>query len=235
MTATMCAWCGAHSNMTPVSIPVAGSATAAERYKWVQAAFRCNHCRKLSIGSTAVGRNDVVPTQIDSAWWAEKTLHWTPESIGGREFPDVPEHIAQAADEAFKCRSIGALRSAILLARAVIEATCKHHNVVKGQLAAKIEEMTSRGHIRTHTKEAAHELRHLGNDMAHGDFVSTVDADDADAVLTVMAEILDEVYQGRARVKRMREKRLVDQTNRTDDRGASVKTGARFSRESREQ
>jgi hypothetical protein len=43
--------------------------------------------------------------------------------------------------------------------------------------------------------------------MAHGDFVDPVDADDADAVLEVMAEILNEVYQGPARVNRMRDKR----------------------------
>lgn len=61
--------------------------------------------------------------------------------------------------------------------------------------------------IRPHTQEAAHELRFLGNDMAHGDFVDPVDAEDADEVLEVMSEILNEVYQGPARIHRMRAKR----------------------------
>lgn len=132
-----------------------------------------------------------------------------PESVGGREFPDVPTHVASAGDEAFRCRSIGANRAAILLARSVIEATCKDHDIEKGTLAAKIDAMTTKGYIRGFTQEAAHELRHLGNGMAHGDFVEDVDGDDANAVLEVMAEILNEVYQGPARVSRMREKRQV--------------------------
>ncbi|MHA7290439.1 DUF4145 domain-containing protein [Arthrobacter sp. MDT3-24] len=143
---------------------------------------------------------------MPESWW-DFPLRWTPEQIGGREFPDVPAHIASAADEAFRCRSIGSLRAAIVMARSAIEATCKHHGVTKGQLAAKIDEMTAKDHIRSFTQDAAHELRHLGNDMAHGDFVEEVDADDADAVLVVLGEILYEVYQGPARSGRMKAKR----------------------------
>ncbi|WP_224049612.1 DUF4145 domain-containing protein [Arthrobacter sp. NicSoilB4] len=127
--------------------------------------------------------------------------------MNGKNFPDVPEHIASAADEAYRCRSINALRGAILLARGVVEATAKERGIDKGMLHAKIEALHAEGDIRGFTKEAAHELRYLGNDMAHGDFVNDVDADDADEVLDVMTEILSEVYQGPARVNRMKTKR----------------------------
>lgn len=208
MTATTCAWCKALANMTPVSVPQTGRIEGNATYKWVQGAFRCNNCSKLSVGSTAIGLHDSTPSTIDTAWWRSKgSLHWTPEEVGGREFADVPQHIASAADEAYRSRSIKAFRAGILMARSVIEATCKDKGVAKGQLAAKIDEMTVKGLIRPFTQDAAHELRHLGNDMAHGDFVDDVDADDADAVLEVMAEILNEVYQGPARVGRMRAKR----------------------------
>jgi hypothetical protein len=176
--------------------------------EWVQSAFRCDNCHKLSIATTAIGADRAVPTGIEPRWWAEqKYLHWTPEKVGGKDFPDVPDHIASAADEAFRCRSIDLYRSAILMARSVIEATCKDKGVTKGQLASKIDAMTEQQYIRPFTQEAAHELRYLGNDMAHGDFVDPVDDDDADAVLEVMAEILNEVYQGPARVNKMRAKR----------------------------
>lgn len=230
MTATVCAWCKAHSNMTPLTRPhvVSGAQGA---YQAVQSAFSCNNCQKLSIGSTVVPLNARIPSAVDYTWWDDKKLlRWTPEKVGGREFPDVPQHVAGAADEAFRCRNIDALRSAILLARSVIEATCKDHGVTKGSLAQKIDEMTGKGLIRPFTQDAAHELRYLGNDMAHGDFVDEVDADDAEAVLEVMAEILNEVYQGPARVRRMKAKRTATGNGAIDAPNMpAVRSGAEFS------
>jgi hypothetical protein len=68
----------------------------------------------------------------------------------------------------------------------------------------KIEELYSQGFIREHVKDAAHEIRHLGNEMAHGDFTSPVTSEEADLTLILMSEILDEVYQSPARVARAR-------------------------------
>lgn len=95
----------------------------------------------------------------------------------------------------------------MMTARSVIEATCKDKGVIKGVFSVKIDEMASKNLTRSFTQDEAHELRFLGNDVAHGDFVEEVDADDADAVLDVMSEILNEVYQRPARAGRMRAKR----------------------------
>lgn len=191
--------------MTQISLPTEGD--AGRHMRWVQAAFSCAHCRRISVAGTIAAQDQATPSSIPTQWWDNKPLTWTPEKIGGREFPDVPDHIASAADEAFRCWSINGLRSSILLSRAVIEATCKDKGVTKGQLKTKIDDMHAKGFIRSFTQEAAHELRYLGNDMAHGDFVDEVDHDDAEAVLDVMAEILNEVYQGPARSMRMMIKR----------------------------
>ena len=40
-----------------------------------------------------------------------------PKTVGGKSFPDVPEHIAEAANEAYRCHSIQAYRAAALPAR----------------------------------------------------------------------------------------------------------------------
>jgi hypothetical protein len=56
--------------------------------------------------------------------------------------------------------------------------------------------------IRPHVRDGAHQVRLFGNDMAHGDFVRDVSPEDADLVLTLMSEVLDDVYQSPARVKR---------------------------------
>ena len=120
---------------------------------------------------------------------------WLPQSAAGREFPDVPDHIAAAADEAYRCQSIAAHRAAGALARAVIEATCKDKKITKGDLATKIDKLASDGHIRDSIQAAAHEVRHFGNDMAHGDFVDPVTAEEAGEALELMSMVLREVYQ----------------------------------------
>lgn len=206
MAATTCAWCHAYTTMVPVTGGFVGSTTSGS--KLVEAAFRCTNCARMTIGTTRVAGNHPNPAGGDDNWWNEvELISWTPHSVGGKEFPDVPEHVGTAADEAYRCRSINALRAAIMMARSVIEATCKDKAVTRGNLASKIDQMTEQGFIRSFTQQEAHELRYLGNDMAHGDFVDDVATVDADSVLEVMTEILSEVYQGPARMNRMRERR----------------------------
>lgn len=207
MTATVCAWCEVTTAMTVHGrVQIQASAPYAQS-AWVQQTFACNHCRKLSIASATFNPQNTVVQGDSNTWWDAMNIVWTPVHAAGKAFEDVPLHIASAADEAYQCRSIGGLRSAILLARSVIEATAKDCGISKGSLASKIDDLQAGQHIRPNTQTAAHELRFLGNDMAHGDFVEAVDMDDAEAVLDVMSEILNEVYQGPARVARMQAKR----------------------------
>ncbi|MBU5868948.1 DUF4145 domain-containing protein, partial [Vibrio cholerae O1] len=63
-------------------------------------------------------------------------------------------------------------RGAVILARAVIEATAKDKGITNGNLYAKIDQLHISGLIREHIKEAAHEVRLGGNDVAHGDILS---------------------------------------------------------------
>lgn len=137
-----------------------------------------------------------------------KTIRIEPAYIKGQKFPDVPAQISAAAAEAHKSASIGNRMSAILMARTVIEATAKDKGITKGMLQAKIEAMLKEGLLRQHIKESADEIRHFGNDMAHGDIGKPVDDDDVAEVLALMDEVLNEVYQSHARLAKVREKRL---------------------------
>jgi hypothetical protein len=132
---------------------------------------------------------------------------WLPAKAVGQEFDDVPQHIAAAAKEAHECADVRAWRAAVLLARAVIEATAKQKDILEGSLLAKIDTLHEKSLIREHIKDGAHEIRLLGNEMAHGDFVEAVTAEDAEFVLTLMGELLEEVFQSPARVQRRREAR----------------------------
>jgi len=179
---------------------------------YMSAAYKCPNCLRLSVASE--WRNDMSSgnavyehsAAADEATWRDPK--WLPRYAEVKEFPDVPQHIASAASEATLCLSVGAYRAVGALARAVVEATAKDKEAAGGNLAARIDALHAASHVRTHTKEQAHEIRHFGNDMAHGDFVDEVAKEDAEEVIGLMVEVLDEVYQSPARLQRRREARL---------------------------
>ena len=71
----------------------------------------------------------------------------------------MPKHIGAAASEAHECQSIGAHRAAVMLARAVIEATAKDKGITKGTLFDKIEKMHEHGLVSELVRDQAHEVR----------------------------------------------------------------------------
>jgi hypothetical protein len=162
--------------------------------------FRCDNCDALNIAIA----HKWVEGRDPLAWLASKRYQeWQPQPVEEEpdwDFPDVPVDIAAAASEAYACCYRDANRAAVLMARAVIEATAKNKGIKKGTLLDKIDALSHL--IRPHVLEGAHEVRLLGNEMAHGDFVRRVSDEDAKLVLTLMSEVLDDVYQSPARVAR---------------------------------
>lgn len=166
--------------------------------------LRCDGCGALNI---AIARR-WSGTQDPLAWLAgKKNAEWKPQPFRPlvvKTFPDVPAEIAQAASEAHRCMQVSG-RAAVLMARSVIEATAKDKGVTRGSLIEKIDAL---GHlVRPHVRDGAHEIRLLGNDMAHGDFAQDVSREDANLVLTLMNEVLDDVYQSPARVQQAQQAR----------------------------
>ncbi|VXA93228.1 hypothetical protein CITRIK5_100115 [Citricoccus sp. K5] len=96
----------------------------------------------------------------------------------------------------------------------MIEASAKEKGITSGRLVQKIDAMRAADLIREDTKDAAHEIREFGNDMAHGDIAVQVNAEDAAEILALMDEILQEVFQGPARTARVRQRR-VERENQT--------------------
>jgi len=169
----------------------------------VMGAYRCDGCGWHSIGFSGVQvtySEDTPSKQENYEALTTNVLEWHPEYPKRRSFPHVPKHIASAASEAFECHSIGAHRAAGSMARSVIEATAKDKGITKGNLQSKIDEMEKQSLVRPLIKDAAHEVRHLGNDIAHGDFIDPVTKEETAEVLELMAEILNEVYQAPAKI-----------------------------------
>lgn len=169
-------------------------------WKRFQAALRCDGCETLSIGFTVKQSDGQLTAGLLHWLGSEAQYTWEPKRSSGKEFPDVPQHIADAASEAHVCQSVGAHRAAGAMARAVVEATAKEKGITSGTLIKKIDEMNAQRIVAPHVAEAAHEIRHFGNDMAHGDFIDPVTAEDADEVLAMMDQILDDVFQSPARI-----------------------------------
>ncbi|MFP3460067.1 DUF4145 domain-containing protein [Arthrobacter globiformis] len=201
MAVNKCGWCGNSTHMT-----VFGNGRVAEgtgsRAWLIETPFSCDQCLRLSVGS---GEFDVQPTtasmeSMKNFWNNQQPQKWHPTFVEGQVFSDVPQHIAEAAGEAHKSFSIGNLKSTILMARTVVEATAKNKEITSGTLFHKIDALAAANIIQDFTKTTAHAIRSFGNDMAHGDIELPVDQEDANMVLEFMDALLAEVFQNPAKL-----------------------------------
>lgn len=207
MASTTCGYCGRLTHMTILD----GRSTSktlylqgAEFHRWIiDAAFYCDACGRLSVATGLVEHhpgND--PRQLDVELDASQSVRWEPKAVDRVEFPDVPERIAPIAAEAHACASIGARTAAIIVARAVLEASAKHLGTDGNNLSAYINALGDSGLLLPAIVEAAHEIRFFGNDMAHGDFAEDVSDEDVDEVLGIMDDVLDALFTQPARTRR---------------------------------
>lgn len=207
MASRVCYFCKSYSHMTLVEGTIQAAQRQSARDWTYEAVFTCDNCKHMSIG--------LDQARLYPSGWTESVAMgpgevdlWLPLRGVGKTYRDVPEHIAAAASEAHTCQSVGAHRGAVILARAVTEAVAKDKGVTTGTLAAKIDELVKLDVIRQSMSDAAHEIRHIGNDMAHGDFVEEVESEESEETLTFMDRLLREVYQDPAETARAKATRV---------------------------
>lgn len=184
--------------------------------------FKCDECGSASMGVTELTHGYNTDSGVRRVLDADRArLVWHPTVASEKNYEDVPGDIAQAASEAHRCYSIGAYRATLILARAVVEAAAKAKGVTTGSLYSKIEALHENGIIREVIKDAAHDVRDSGNEMAHGDFVTQVSEVEAEEILFLMGKVLDDVFQTPAMTARRRAAKLSRATD-----GASVDDSA---------
>lgn len=209
MAVFTCGHCGDKSHHTPFGLGLIREAKDEYGTDFIacEQALRCDACGRLTVALAVDEHIHPYMGGVGPKWddyWNEVGVHeWAPKWVTGQEFPDVPDSIAEAASEVHRVLSINAIRSAVLLARSVIEATCKDKKVTEGSLAAKIKSMLEAGHVTPFTAKVADTIRAFGNDMAHGDFLDDLDAEDAKEVVNFMDEFLLQIYQMNARLERL--------------------------------
>ncbi|MCW2873421.1 MAG: hypothetical protein JWL99_4741 [Streptomyces oryziradicis] len=180
------------------------SATPKDWYTIHQACL-CDHCGGLNV---AVGKVGGLRNETDDLSDA-LVQRWVPDAVQPVEYEHVPKAISSVASEAHGCRSAGHLRGAVALARSVVESTAKAKGITSGSLDKKIDQTFENGLIREHVKEAAHEVRFGGNEVAHGDLIAQpLSVEDATEILGLMDEILEEVFESPGRVAERKRKRL---------------------------
>lgn len=186
---------------------------------WLIAA-RCDACFRPNIAEFEVDGSSVASNESSQKAFSTgvfdaddhpklQRIDWQPKNVVVKAVEDVPEGIDEAAGEAIATLAIGAYKASVLMCRAVIEATAKAHEINKGSLYEKITKLEEKRVITPATADAAHEVRHIGNDMAHGDFATTsVTEAEASEVVEITEAMLAEVYQRPARIARMKQRRL---------------------------
>lgn len=185
-----CGWCRHKTVMLPLKDTTSlndGPPYSGDRPGWQ--GFRCSGCDAPSF---AFGFFEVAGGNIQ----AFLPQHWYPRGPLVRGYPtSVPEPIAKVAVEAHGCLSVEHHQGALMCARAVIEASAKAKGITSGVLEKKIDALFAGGFIYEHVKEAAHEIRHVGNEAAHGDLVDDpISSEEANAVLELMDMVLDGVF-----------------------------------------
>jgi hypothetical protein len=237
MANSTCGWCKNIAHMTPLL----KEPLVAERSHFMyggtssqfiaDAAYICDSCGRLSVVTWTTSSHPLT-YQASAEPGPYDNAIWSPAPGDFKEFPDVPSPIDSAASEAWRCHAVGAYRGALVVARAVVEASAKFQGANGRDLAKKIEDLAAQGLIRQAMKEAAHEVRHWGNDVAHGDLdvpresaseqdyreaaeemTATVTREEAEEILVLMDDLLAELFQGPARTQRAREAREARKTS----------------------
>lgn len=217
MLSGTCAFCGNQTHFTARAARVDGSRLNPHSgyvYR-LEVAATCDACHRFNTayGITAdVSRtldNGQILTGSPAVTEAEamKITSWAPPAMLPVDMSFIPDGVAGFFKESHDVFSVGAYRAVLLLVRSVIEATAKEQGIDSGSLVQKINKLHDEGHIRRGTKEMAHALRILGNDMAHGDIGEVPTDEDAADALTIARFVLDDVYVADARRADMMERR----------------------------
>lgn len=222
----LCAFCGNQTHFTARIGRVAavrrrpfnGSAARQELRHSFEVAATCDACHRFNVasGSTAwtleaEGSKGQILDALNASKRGESMTieKWSPPPLRPVDVSFIPPGVAGFLQEAHDAASIGAYRAVLLLVRSTIEATARDKGVSDGSLVQKINALHAAQHLRTGTKDMAHALRILGNDMAHGEINQVPTQEDADDALIIARFVLDDVYVADARRIDMLERRSV--------------------------
>ena len=144
---------------------------------------------------------------------ANLPLQWIPSQAEDHRFSEVPENVAAAANEAFRCFSIQAYRASVIMARSVLEgiANTKISEPLKTgangkkydkNLKEKIKDMVKEDIITRKLGEMASAIKDVGNSSTHNIFEKITKTDAANT-LTFLELVIQQVYTQEAQLQQL--------------------------------
>ena len=144
---------------------------------------------------------------------ANLPLQWIPSQAEDHRFSEVPENVAAAANEAFRCFSIQAYRASVIMARSVLEGianekiSASYKMNSKGEkcdktLKEKIKDMVKEDIITRKLGEKASAIKDVGNSSTHNIFEKITKTDAANT-LTFLELVIQQVYTQEAQLQQL--------------------------------
>ena len=203
MATTTCGWCGRDVHMTQLAKhPNARRTDWGDNYV-SDAAYKCDNCGRYSVVSWYSTYDPTESYRSGEPEDYDRSVAWSPPHVTRPEYADVPEHIANASREAWLCYAHGATVAACAVARSVIEAAAKAHDVTVRGIEPKIDALKEKGLIWGDLIDSAHLVRQFGNDAAHGDILEPASQHETRDVLDIVDELLHQLFTSPARSKRL--------------------------------
>lgn len=165
--------------------------------KFLYVIFVCDECGYPSLAKC---RRD----EEESRFSLSEPLEWIPSKAEDHQFSDVPESVADAANEAYKCFSVQAYRASVIMARSVLEGIAnekisepfkirKNGEKYDKTLKEKINDMVTEGVISRGLGDKAAVITEMGNSSTHNVFEEITESDAA-GTLNFLELVIQEVY-----------------------------------------
>ena len=207
---TKCAFCDSMSVMEAVS----GKSLKRGKDSLYLGVFTCHHCDFFMMALGVLPEIAIVRTGRPSDWLKglEESkergyLEWYPADVADVEYEGLPPNIARAASEAHVSLRNGQLIAAAITTRATLEAIVKAQGASGKTLEAKVDDLHASHKIHQLLKDQAHAIRHVGNEMAHGDFATFPDEEEVEHIIEFMDALIDTHYVQPARLQAAQDKR----------------------------
>jgi hypothetical protein len=189
----LCPWC----SVATETIAKAHTYDRMHAYLLVQCAQRGSCGRSCLVmvrhsGSVAPGQSVVSPVPVAGTTYPSRQVMYAPEG--------VDPSIAADFTEALRCREQGFLFASALVARRVLQTTARSIVGKMKDLYTEIEAIPL-DRISKALRDAAHEVRFLGNAAAHA---GTVTEADVDELLAFTDAYLDHLFVLPAKVARVK-------------------------------
>lgn len=177
--------------------------------EYIYVIYVCDEC-----GYPSLALYRCVPDpESDGVTLSEYPLQWIPSQAEDHQFSGVPENVAAAANEAFRCFSIQAYRASVIMARSVLEGianekiSASYKMNSKGEkcdktLKEKIKDMVKEDIITRKLGEKASAIKDVGNSSTHNIF-EKITKIDAASTLAFLELVIQQVYTQEAQLQQL--------------------------------